>query len=252
MEVSNDGYLDYRFEVSSSDTDVWGFLKPTAILNLCQDVAHMHSTALNFGYDCLSARDLSWVLSRVKVEITRLPQWREKICVRTWHKRQSGLFALRDYILFDQKGEPIMKVTTSWLIINLTSRRLCRVERIFGDEFSLYDNCYASEAISTEAERIELPEEMHFIEDHRVVYSDIDVNRHVNNAQYLEWSCDHSTQQMLPGRVLSGIVINFNHEALFDEVVTLSGADKDADTLLLKGDVAGRDVFAAMLSYRDR
>ncbi len=100
------GYLDHIFEVGSCDIDVWGLLKPTSILNICQEAAYMHSTQMGFGFDRLVEQNSAWVLSRVECQLARLPKWHERVRVRTWHKRQSGIFSLIEYMYaFVSKSE---------------------------------------------------------------------------------------------------------------------------------------------------
>ncbi len=242
-------YLDHTFEVSSCDMDVWGFLRPTAILNLCQESAYMHSTTMGFGFEHLKANDLAWVLSRVRVEIERLPVWHEKITVRTWHKRESGLFGVRDYIFFDGEQKPIIKVTSSWLIINRSTRRVMRIDRVFGGADGVYSvSSYAQDALESEAEKIDFAEVGMGLGDHSVRYSDLDVNEHVNNAKYLEWACDYSPRQMERGVQLSGFSLNFNHEAKYPETICLSRGASD-NPLTIKGEVEGRNIFVAELRY---
>lgn len=244
-------YLEHTFEVGSCDMDIWGFLKPATILSLCQESAYMHSTRMGFGYDRLLESGAAWVLSRAKCLIQRLPKWGEKITLRTWHKGQSGLFSLRDYQFYDQSGAEIITVTTSWLIINLATRRISRVDRIFSadDPFKLSE--YHHDAIATEVERLEMPTEQISLGEHYVRYSDMDVNRHVNNARYMEWACDNSAQQMDPALRLESFCINFNHEAKYDECVALQGVTS-VSKALIEGAIQGRSIFCVELCYCDR
>ncbi|MFI3263986.1 MAG: acyl-ACP thioesterase domain-containing protein [Rikenellaceae bacterium] len=245
-------YLDHKFEVNSCDMDVWGFFKPISILHVCQDVAYMHSSKHGFGFDELIKLGAAWVLSRVKVEAERLPAWREKIRVRTWHKGQVGIFSLRDYIFYDEQDHPIIRVTTSWLIINIATRRIMRADRVFASDEPFKLITYQENAIETEAERVELPESKITCAEHKVVYSDLDVNHHVNNAKYLEWSCDQSPQQMQKGRHLSSFCLNFNHEAKFGEKVSICQSTPSEDEILFEGDVNGRNIFTARLYYSSK
>ncbi len=245
----NDNYLEYSFIVGSCDMDLWGNLKPTVILNICQEVAYMHSTRSGFGFEKLMELGTAWVLSRAAIEIDRLPKWGEQITVRTWHKGQSGLFSLRDYIFFDAQGEEIIRATTSWLIINIMTRRITRVDRLFSDDQALRLIEYPNHAIEQEAARVVAPVECCTLSEHAVTYSDLDVNHHVNNARYLEWICDNSPQQMEQERHLSHIVLNFNHEAKHNECVSISATNPMADKIVMSGTVEGRDIFTAELNY---
>ncbi len=246
-------YLEYSIEVGSCDIDMWGFLKPTMILNLCQESAYMHSSQRGFGYHNLLEQGVAWVLSRAKAEIKRLPQWGEKITIRTWHKGQSGLFSLRDYAFTDAQGNQIIAATTSWLIINLATRRISRVDRVFAadDAFRLLE--YKCDAVEQEAHRVVVPSDKVWLSEHHVRYSDMDVNHHVNNVRYMEWACDNSTQQMDQKCRLAGFCINFNHEAKFDERVRLSGSTtSNDDTLFVEGTIEDRNIFCVELNYTQK
>ncbi len=241
------GYLDHIFEVGSCDIDVWGLLKPTSILNICQEAAYMHSTQMGFGFDRLVEQNSAWVLSRVECQLARLPKWHERVRVRTWHKRQSGIFSLRDYIFFDADDEPIVSITTSWLIINTATRRIVRPEQVLGDTVTLVN--YPLDALPHEAERITVGANRNFATEHTVRYSDMDVNHHVNNAKYLEWVCDAIPQQMDENAHLTSIAINFNHEAVYNDVVTLNSSSIADSHIVIDGSTAGRNLFVASLGY---
>ncbi len=237
--------LEHKFTVSSADVDSKGNFRLAALLSLCQEVAYMHSTRLGFGYERLRALDLAWVLSRAQVDVVRMPQWREQVEVKTWHKRQSGLYSLRDYTLTTLEGEPLVKVTTSWLIINIATRRITRLDRVpQGDreiEFCTYD----CDAIESEAPRLDTPEGGYSLDSHRVRYSDIDLNQHVNNAKYVEWLIDRSPRSV---EGLQCFVINFNHEALFDQIVDMQ-ITEEQDDIYICGECSNRNIFVARLSY---
>lgn len=209
----------------------------------------MHSTLLGFGFESLHSQNLAWVLSRVRVEAARLPQWREEIRVRTWHKGQSGLFALRDYIFYDSSQQPIIKVTTSWLIINLATRRITRVDRVFGANAQVALLEYNHHAIETEAERVEMPAELKVAGVHKARYSDMDVNQHVNNAKYLEWACDLAPQQSRKENFLSSFCINFNHEMRLGQAVEISRAELGQETEVMEGKIEERSIFTLSLDY---
>ncbi len=237
--------LEHRFAVSSADVDSKGNFKLAALLSLCQEVAYMHSTRLGFGYERLHALDLAWVLSRAQVDVERMPAWREEVIVKTWHKRQSGLYSLRDYTLETLDGEPLVKVTTSWLIINIATRRITRLDRVPQGDRAIEFCTYDCDAIENEAPRLDAPEGGYSLDSHRVRYSDIDLNQHVNNAKYVEWLIDR-----LPRSVegLRRFVINFNHEALLDQIVDMQAA-QEQDIIYVSGNCTERNIFVARLSY---
>ncbi len=240
--------LEHSFTVGSVDVDSRGEMKFAAILNMCQEVAYEHSTLMGFGYETLHELNLAWVLSRATIRIERMPLWRENIRVETWHKRQSGLFSLRDYIFYSAEGEPLVRVTTSWLIINLATRRITRLDRVASDTHHIEFHTYQCDAISEETERLDMPTETVSEDSHHVRYSDIDLNQHVNNAKYVEWLIDRAEEHNADCKRIKELVINFNHETLRGQIIDIS-SHTNALHIYLDGKYMGRNIFVSRLKY---
>ena len=52
--------------------------------------------------------------------------WRDIVHLKTWHKGAFKVLYLRDFQLFDEAGEALASATTSWLIIDMNTRRMVR------------------------------------------------------------------------------------------------------------------------------
>ena len=57
--------------------------------------------------------------------------------------------------------------------------------------------------------------------------SDIDTNRHVNNAQYAKWSADCFSENQFRTRRMTSMEINFLEETLLGDTIELSKAPED-------------------------
>ena len=190
-------------------TDASSRLKPTSFMDLAQEAAGQHAVHLGFGYDDLIATNTAWILSRVNVKFIDAPKWREDITLTTWHKGLNRLFFLRDFILTDKEGRERVKATTSWLILNLETRRLVRDPKLIEDGTVCTEN-----VLETPADKVQMPKgiEPMFVMDHKVVYSDIDMNNHTNNAMYMQWAMDAVEYELASSRPVKELTINFNHE----------------------------------------
>lgn len=200
------------------DTDAAWRLKPSSFMNLAQEAAGRHAVYLGFGYDGLIASGTAWILSRVHVEFTDTPKWREDILLTTWHKGLNRLFFLRDFILTDNAGNEKVKATTSWLVLNLNTRRLVRDPKLMEDGTVCSEN-----VIEIPADKVQMPKdvEAEFVMKHLVAYSDIDTNGHTNNAMYMQWAMDtveYETASVCP---VKEFTINFNHETKAGDIVEL-------------------------------
>ena len=93
-----------------------------------------------------------WVLSRIVADIYLWPEWEETIIVRTWPRGTDKLFALRDYEVFYPDGRHIASGSSSWLIVDRTSKRIQRPDEMltrFNSEVSVKN------ALGRNAEKVE-------------------------------------------------------------------------------------------------
>ena len=200
------------------DTDASWRLKPTSFMNLAQEAAGLHAVHLGFGYDDLIVNNTAWILSRVHIEFLDTPKWRENITLTTWHKGLNRLFYLRDFILTDENGKERVKATTSWLVLNLETRRLVRDPQLMEEGTVNLEN-----AIETPADKVQLPKDVEPVLafEHVVGYSDVDMNGHANNAMYMQWAMDAVDYDIASARPVRELTINFNHETKAGDSVAL-------------------------------
>ena len=61
----------------------------------------------------------------------RYPGWGEEILVKTWPRGIERLFALGEFLITSRQGEVLGRVTSNWLLVDLTTRRPKRLEGVF-------------------------------------------------------------------------------------------------------------------------
>lgn len=200
------------------ETDASWRLKPASFMNLAQEAAGNHAVYLGFGYDDLIVSNTAWILSRVHVEFIDTPKWREDITLTTWHKGLNRLFFLRDFVLTDKEGRERVKATTSWLVLDLATRRLVRDPELMEEGTVCTEN-----AIETPADKVQMPKDVESVHvmDHTVAYSDVDMNGHANNAMYMQWAMDAVDYDIASTRAVKEFTINFNHEIKPGNTVSL-------------------------------
>jgi acyl-ACP thioesterase len=193
-------------------------LKPAAFMDLAQEAANLHATRLGFGYDEMIESKSAWVLSRMRVVFEDTPKWREEVSLMTWHKGLDRLFFLRDFLMTDKEGNPKIKATTSWLVINLQTRRLVRDPKLLDEGTICSDN-----VLGNPADKVVMPKdaEPQLIVEHVVGYSDLDMNGHANNARYMQWAMDAVNYEISSVKPVKEFTINFNHEVKPQETVSI-------------------------------
>ena len=218
-------YTD-KYTIPCYDTDASWRLKPTSFMNLAQEAAGRHAVYLGFGYDDLIKTNTAWILSRVHVEFVDTPKWREEITLNTWHKGLNRLFFLRDFLITDNEGRTRVKATTSWLVLNLETRRLVRDPNLMEEGTVCTEN-----VIDTPADKVQMPKdvEAELVRRRTVSYSDIDTNGHTNNAMYMQWSMNSVGYEITSARPVKEFTINFNHETKAGDVVDIYRASVEKE-----------------------
>ena len=210
--------LIQKHTIPCYQTDSNWILKPASFMDLAQEAANTHAAILGFGYDDLIQSRTAWILSRLNIHFLKSPRWRDEVTLTTWHKGLERLFFLRDFILTDKEGNECIKATTSWLVLNLDTRRLVRDPKLMDEGTTCSDN-----ALETPAAKVQMPKdkEAEFVMDHVVSYSDVDLLGHTNNAMYVHWAMDALDYSLTSGTPLKELTINFNHETKAGEIVKL-------------------------------
>ena len=91
--MSNKNFYQSVQVLKNYETDFKQDVKPSAILGFFQEAASENSEEAGFGYSSLAPLGMLWVLSKIYVEVDRLPKLGEKIVVQTWpHAPNKAIF----------------------------------------------------------------------------------------------------------------------------------------------------------------
>jgi len=225
------------------DTDREYRLKPSSFMDIAQELAQQHAGTLGFGYDDLMKTRTAWVLSRMHIRFDRYPLWRESVTASTWHKGSEGLFYLRDFQMTDSHGSILVSATSSWLVLNIDTRRLSRDAEILDSGTACMED-----AVEHSCGKIQIPKDVpaEKVAEHKVVYSDVDMNGHTNNARYLVWAMDVLDYDFIVDNPVKDVKINFNSETLPGNVVELYKAESGG-RIYIEGRIDGKSAFCVEL-----
>lgn len=197
----------------NSHFDLNNNLTAKAILEIFQDVASIHGEEIGVGYEVMLAKNLYWVLSRVKFDIIRMPSINEEVIIETWPHQKGRIDFDRDMKISSTSGEILVIGTSKWCVINSNTRMLERTDNInyIGEIFP--DINYADRF-----NKIILPtEEKTFSFTHKVQFSDLDHNQHMNNTNYANLVLNASED-----KVFNHFEINFINESKINDEIEVS------------------------------
>lgn len=241
--------LVQNFTIPCYETDASWRLKPASFMDLAQEAAGQHAVYLGFGYDDLIKTNTAWILSRVNIHFIDTPKWREEVTLTTWHKGLGRLFFLRDFIMTDKDGRERVKATTSWLVLNLETRRLVRDPKLMEE-----GTVCGEHVLETPADKVQMPKDVEpeLAMEHVVAYSDVDMLGHTNNAMYMQWSMDAVEYDLVSERSVKELTINFNHETKAGDKVAIYRASvekEDGLHVYIEGKVESVSAFCVELIF---
>ena len=172
----------YDFKVEPQDVD---FALRARLAAMCGNILNIagHDAHRNgFGTDAVMKQNNSWVLSRMAFEFDYLPKQYDDYRIRTWIVDSGRIISVRNFAISNAAGKLFGRVTSQWCMINLDTRRPCDLTPVIESR---------RQYVFDEPAPCEAPRKLAAIEaestvEHRIVYSDIDFNRHVNTLRYIE------------------------------------------------------------------
>lgn len=175
-----------RERVRYSETDSGRHLPITGIVNYFQDCSAFQSEDIGVGLDFLKSHKRGWVLSSWQIIVERYPEFGEEIEVSTWATGFEGLYGTRNFVMKDGEGRTAAYANSIWVFMDMQSGRPAKPTE---DEISAYQ---PEAALSMEyaPRKIALPQEWEEKEPFRVMKSQIDTNRHMNNSQYIQMALE--------------------------------------------------------------
>lgn len=176
------------FFIHTKDVDYNDVIRPTALLDMFQDLAGIHAEDLGVGYQALKENNYAWVVLYQRYEIKKIPPYLKTVRLFTWPKPKNRLEFEREYLLKNQEEEILVQGISNWVIIDLKTRGLVRSDKInFNGEYETFTN-YPEKC----KRKLSLdPTKIINTFTYCVTLEDIDHNGHMNNARYLNIIQNH-------------------------------------------------------------
>lgn len=180
-----------EYYLRASDFDRRLKLFPSSVLGLFQDAAGKHAEELGVGFDILKARELFWVIVKMRFQIVHDPNLYDQVRVETWPLPPRKVGFQREYLMFGARGELLIRGSSEWVLVHSEKRRIMRVP----DIYPAIEFC-ADEVFSDKTTKVPLlgsdGTSMHEENKYHVVpgFTTIDMNQHVNNAKYADFALD--------------------------------------------------------------
>ena len=229
------------FPLRHSEVDRHGVMKLRTVFDLAQEAAANHAAAIGVGMRYLAEQHRAWMLSRVRFAFSgALPRIGDDAAVETYPRGFAGrLFAAREFRLRDRSGRIFAAGTSWWILVDLVRMRPLPVRESLPE---LPDNSMRS-CQYAELEKF-APPAGEPLRQFTVPESGIDVNCHLNNAEYAALVHDFLARHGRDAEELQSLQLDFIAGAMTGDRIDLA-AELLPDGFRFGGLRDGKAVFAA-------
>ena len=208
MRYSEEMQLPFYFATEN------GTVSLANVVNIVQRVSENQLAHLGEGMDVLTGHGIGWIITQSQLEFTRALRSEEKVTVWTEARSYNRLLCYRNYGIDAVDGSPIVRVSSTWAMLDLQKRRIIPVieEAMRG----------IGAVADTKVKRLPRLPKMtaaDSAQDYRVRYFDIDGNHHVNNVHYLDWMLDPLGDDFLNTHAPKSVNIKYAREVERDNLV---------------------------------
>lgn len=234
-----------KFHITSSDVDQFLELRLANLFKYFQILGSDHVETIGMGHQDLFKHNLLWVVIRMEVKILRTPKLEEVLTFTTHPGDNRSFIYPRYYEVYDAKGNLIITASSMWALIDKDTRRVVLkpdgLKTIKGESHK--DDIPLPEKVAGESSNI--------VCNRKVVYSDIDLNGHLNNTKYIEFMVDTHEPEFYKTHRIAKVNVNYDKEIKYGDEVILS-SNNNEEKEVIHGKVGDTVHFSAEFTYENR
>lgn len=204
--------LDYF--LSAAECNAQQEISLPLLAQRCIDISTAHANHINVGYSRMLEDNAAWVLSRITIEVDRMPHINEHIRLTTWIETVNRHFSERIVEISDSDGNAIGYARLVWVGINIVTRRPVDLTPLFGALEPSDRRCPIARM-----GRLTVLGQPDHITMYNFRFSDIDFNRHVNSTRYIEFMLDQWGVAFFDVNRVKRFEIAYIAEAHYDDIV---------------------------------
>ena len=233
----------YNYEIKYQEVDGKKKLRLFNLENYLLEVAGTVADELGFGIQVLHPRGVTWILTRLSVEMYELPTHCEKVRFETWIESNAHMLSTRDFRIYS--GDKLIGQCKSvWAVLDLAKREIVN---IFDDP--IFEGCVDGEVLDMPRVRMTTIPEPTGCAPHKVVYSDIDYNGHCNSCRYLQAMTDAYLPDYYGKKVR--LDINYSKEAMLGETLQTNYLVTEDGVQYQQKNEAGETSCSAKITIND-
>lgn len=243
-ELKAEGVYIRKVKIVQEDVDENGYASVLSLASNMQDAAGDQLIDLGIGFDVTSKLDLLWVVVWSEFTFLRFPKLGDTVTFYTWPGAKKHWFYPRRAYVFDENGEELMHAAYMWMLMDAKTRKVTEDKGVLG----VMPRVKFDEECKLPQMKADFPQDLHSFGNRTVSDAEVDNNKHLNNAHYLNWTADVARSCGFGMQDLRSLWINYKKEILPGETVELL-CERNDNRLYVAGGGTGEHHFIAILDF---
>ena len=213
--MNNNKNLKESINIRIYDLDLTEKLSFISICNYLQDAATKHADMLNISAWHLTELNITWILYRIQIKMSKYLGFNKKVIIDTWPAIIKDPYDFRAFRIFDENNNEIGSALYNWLLIDLESRKPVRIPEFLYK----YHDMEREIPFSIQFKRLKKLEKVDYRKEFNVLFSDIDINKHTNNVNYIKWALEAIPFDVRNDKKINEFEIEFRSETFYNEKI---------------------------------
>ena len=229
-----------KITVTNSEADFRRVMRPSAALNVIQNISGVNSRQLGLDNVILAEKGMGWVLSKIRLNINRLPSADEEIICETWANPPKRFEYERCCRFCDTNGNELFTSRARWCILHLSDGRLVPSTQVTYPEKFDFRTDFTMDTLP----KLNGDGEWQKMFPQVIRLSLIDVNIHMNNTRYADFVMDCFSREEYSAMKINSFQLDFLSQVREGEELTLFRVKEDGG-FRIKGESNGKTAFIA-------
>ena len=220
--------FEQKYRIGVEDIGVDNYLSNHGLLAFLEDIACYHAATVGFGILDVKRNQKAWILLEWNAKIIKRPLYNETVLVKTWVSSADRLICVRDFEVLSETGEELAIASSKWVLMDMNVRRMVKLTEEYVGVYGIEEG---RRALAESYKFIE-PEQYDFSTNYALKRSDIDMNHHLHNLNYVDIAYEMLPAEVYETQKFNHIIVEYKKEITWGEEITCSYAHRDKEHIV--------------------
>ena len=221
-----------HFQIGFAHIGYGNLITNSGILSILEETAGGHSSSIGYGLNDISETHVSWAILNWKVQVFKRPKYLDKVLVKTWGRQKTKVYCYRDYEVYDENNNLLIIATSKWIFLDTVKNSIMKIEDSFYNKYNPEEKSVFN---VIDIPKLTEPENSKKTFEYTVKRSDIDINGHMHNTNYLNLAYEALPEEIYKNNIFDNFEILYKKEIKFDDTVKfLYHEEENTHTITIK------------------